>query len=88
MKDGAGQHRLDVGHFLSTFVVMASRCGIETSAGELRRGYALPEGLMAFEVASGMARELGIHLQALHVGWDAITELRGAFPAMLMVRVA
>jgi hypothetical protein len=86
MKDGAGQHRLDVGHFLSTFVVMASRCGIETSAGELRRGYALPEGLMAFEVASGMARELGIHLQALHVGWDAITELRGAFPAMLMVR--
>ena len=41
---------------------------------------------MAFEVASGMARELGIHLQALHVGWDAITELRGAFPAMLMVR--
>lgn len=78
--------KLNCSHFLRAFVHIAARTGIETTEDELRRAYALVQDEISVDTLAGMARELGVHLHPVQVEWPSITQLRGAFPAMLMLR--
>lgn len=78
--------KVNCAHFLEAFVHIATRTGIETTCDELRRAYALVDGEVSVDTVLGMGAELGIHLRPIHIAWDAVTELQGAFPAMLMLR--
>ena len=78
--------KLNCSHFLRAFVHIAARTGIETKEDELRRAYALVQDEISVDTLAGMARELGVHLHPVQIEWQSITQLRGAFPAMLMLR--
>ena len=78
--------KLNCSHFLRAFVHIAARTGIETTEDELRRAYALVQDEISVDTLAGMARELGVHLHPVQIEWQSITQLRGAFPAMLMLR--
>ena len=78
--------KLNCSHFLRAFVHIAARTGIETTEDELRRAYALVQDEIPVDTLAGMARELGVHLHPVQIEWQSITQLRGAFPAMLMLR--
>ncbi len=78
--------KLNCSHFLRAFVHIAARTGIETTEDELRRAYALVQDEISVDTLAGMARELGVHLHPVQIEWPSITQLRGAFPAMLMLR--
>lgn len=86
MNESNGLNQLHSAHYLRAFVHLAARTGIETTENELRRAYSLVDDKLSSDMAQGIAHELGLHVQLMHVGWDSVAQLKGAFPAMLMVR--
>ena len=86
MSDDRTAQSLDTAQFLPAFVELAARSGIETSENELRRAYALVDGVVSADLVAGMARELGLHIRPVHLEWDELTQLRGALPAIVQLR--
>ena len=78
--------RLNCSNFLGAFVHVAARTGIETTADELRRAYALVDEEAPVDTLVGMAREMGVHLRPMQIEWRSIAQLQGTFPAMLLLR--
>ncbi len=86
MRERGSGAALDSPAFLRALVDVAGRNGVETSAEQLRRMYALGDAQTPVDTFVAIAQELGLKLQPLDISWASVSRLRGAFPALIELR--
>lgn len=71
---------------LRALVIIAQRLGIDASAEQLRRRFALAPGEPETAALVAMAREIGLEAHVLHMRFEELPRLGRTLPAMLRAR--
>ena len=71
---------------LRALAAVASRLGLDVSAEQMRRRFALPAGEPDTPTLLALARELGLEAEALHMTFQELPRLARALPAILRAK--